>query len=231
VSGDVWEVAGDEVPCFVWSGGLFIGRSDGDKRGQKLAVAGALAAFEAFSGHGGHARVLGGCWFSRGVLWVSSGASKLVGIARGSRLLGGGPGCVSPPSSSSHGLGRGWGSWTRPWHLPTTGLQHRSELEQCCTSKSWSHLIFFCQCSTKCPQELKIWIFKIFHFGCSSYWIRYPGIFLLQWKVESYKNLYFKFDMVSVSDSNFGSSLSGVLVWNFGRSLLVELVHNLVQLN
>jgi hypothetical protein len=37
--------------------------------------------------------------------------------------------------------------------------------------------------------------------------------------------------MVSVSDSNFGSSLSEVLVWNFGRSLLVELVQHLVKLN
>jgi hypothetical protein len=37
--------------------------------------------------------------------------------------------------------------------------------------------------------------------------------------------------MVTVSDSNFGSSLSDALVGIFGRSLLVELVHNLVKLN
>jgi hypothetical protein len=37
--------------------------------------------------------------------------------------------------------------------------------------------------------------------------------------------------MVTVSDSNFGSSLNDALVWIFGRSLLVELVHNLVKLN
>jgi hypothetical protein len=72
-------------------GGPFIGRSDEGKRGQKLAIAGVLAAFEALSGHGVHARVLGGGWFGRGVLWVSSGASKLVGIAQGKGLLGGGP--------------------------------------------------------------------------------------------------------------------------------------------
>jgi hypothetical protein len=113
VSGDVWEVAGDEVRCFVSSGGLFIGRGDGNKRGQKLAVAGALAALQARSGHGVHARVLGGRWVGRGVLWVSSGASRLVGIAQGSGLLGGGPGCKPSLPSSSPGLGRGRGSWNR----------------------------------------------------------------------------------------------------------------------
>jgi hypothetical protein len=33
VSSDVWEVAGDGVRCFASSGGLFIGRGDGNKRG------------------------------------------------------------------------------------------------------------------------------------------------------------------------------------------------------
>jgi hypothetical protein len=54
-------------------------------RGQKLDGTGALAAFEACSGHGGHGGVLGGCWFGRGVLCACSGASKVVGIEQGSR--------------------------------------------------------------------------------------------------------------------------------------------------
>jgi hypothetical protein len=56
-------------------------------------------------------------------------------------------------------------------------------------------------------------------------------IFLFGRKNEICRNLYFKFDMVNDSDSNFGSSLSDVLVWIFGGSLLVELVHHLVKLN
>jgi hypothetical protein len=135
VSGDVWEVAGEEVRCFASSEGVYIGRGDGNTRGQKLTVAGALAALRARSGHGVHARVLGGRWVGRGVLWVSSGAFQTVGIARDSRFLGGGPGCVSPSPSSSHGLGRRWGGWARPRHRPASWLQHRSELEQCSTVK------------------------------------------------------------------------------------------------
>jgi hypothetical protein len=37
--------------------------------------------------------------------------------------------------------------------------------------------------------------------------------------------------IVTVSDSNFGSSLSDALIWILGRNLLVELVCNLVKLN
>jgi hypothetical protein len=54
----------------------------------------------------------------------------------------------------------------------------------------------------------------------------------LFWRKKKFcRNLYFKFDIVSVSDSNFGSSLSDVPVWNLDKCLLVELVHNLVKLN
>jgi hypothetical protein len=130
LSEGVWEVAGDWVRCFVWSTGPFIGRSVEEQGDQKLAGSSVLAAFGARSGHGGHARVLGGCWLGRGVLWVSSGEGRAVGIVQGRRSLGGGPGRISPPSSPSHGLGWGWGSWARPWCLPGAWLQRWSEPEQ-----------------------------------------------------------------------------------------------------
>jgi hypothetical protein len=138
--------------------------------------------------------VLGGLWLGRGALWVGSGTSKLVGIARGRRLLGGGPGCKTRRPSTSPGLGRGWGRWSRSRRGQGAWRQCWSEPAQCSSSKIDFIWFFFCQCSTKCLQELKVRIFKIFHFGCSSYWIRYPVIFLLQWKVEFCRNLYFKFE-------------------------------------
>jgi hypothetical protein len=54
---------------------------------------------------------------------------------------------------------------------------------------------------------------------------------LFQRKKQFCRNLISNFGIVSVSDSNFGSSFSDALVWIFGRSLLVELVPNLGKLN
>jgi hypothetical protein len=189
----VWEVAGDWVRCFIWSAGPFIGRNVEEQGDQKIAVAGVLAAFEGRSVHGGLGFMLGRCWFGRGVLWVSSGASKLVGIVQGRGLLGGGPGCNTRFPSTSPGLGRGWGCWNRSRRGQGAWRQCWSKPAYCSSSEIYFILICCCQCSTKCPQEPKIWIFKIFHFGCSSYWIRYPVIFLF-WRNNKFcKNSYFKF--------------------------------------
>jgi hypothetical protein len=79
--------------------------------------------------------VLGGLWLGRGVLWVCSGEGRAVGIAQEEEELGGGPGRVTPPPSSSHGLGRDWGSRSRPWRCQGAWLQRWSELEQCTTVK------------------------------------------------------------------------------------------------
>jgi hypothetical protein len=137
-------------------GGLFIGRSVEERGDQKLAGSGVLAAFEALSGHGGLGGVLGGLWLGRGGLCVCSGASKMVGIVQGRELLGGGPGRVSPPPSSSHGLGRGWGCWSRSRRGQGAWRQCWSEPAQCSSSEVDLNSICFCQCSTKCPQELEI---------------------------------------------------------------------------
>jgi hypothetical protein len=51
--------------------------------------------------------VLEGFLLGRGRLWVGSGASKLVGIAQGRRLLGGGPWVQTSPSLRFSWLGSG----------------------------------------------------------------------------------------------------------------------------
>jgi hypothetical protein len=59
----------------------------------------------------------------------------VVGIVQGEEELGGGPGRTSLLPSSSHGLGRGWGRWSRSRHRPGAWLQRLGELEQCSTSE------------------------------------------------------------------------------------------------
>jgi hypothetical protein len=100
---------GDGVRLLGASTGVFIasgGRGQGDR---KVSSAGVLAAFGARSGHGGLRGVLGGCQLGCGGLWVGSGASRAVGNAQEEEGLGGGPGRVSSPPSTSHGLGQGRG--------------------------------------------------------------------------------------------------------------------------
>jgi hypothetical protein len=56
-------------------------------------------------------------------------------------------------------------------------------------------------------------------------------IFLLPRKVKFCRNHISNFGIVTVSDSKFGCCLSDVLICNFARNFLVELVCNLIKLN
>jgi hypothetical protein len=75
--------------------------------------------------------VLGGFGLGREVRWVGAGEGRVVGdVQAAGKKSGGVLGVLSPPPSSSHGLGRGWGSWARPWRRPAAWQQCLGELEQ-----------------------------------------------------------------------------------------------------
>jgi hypothetical protein len=67
------------VSSIVCSEGLYIGQGVGDKGGQKVAGAGALAVCKGHAGHGGLGGVLEGCCLGGGVLWVGSREVTAVG--------------------------------------------------------------------------------------------------------------------------------------------------------
>jgi hypothetical protein len=70
------------VRPFVCLARVFIGQEGGDKGGQKVAGAGALAVCKGHAGHGGLARVLEEFGLGGGVLWVGSGEATMVGVAQ-----------------------------------------------------------------------------------------------------------------------------------------------------
>jgi hypothetical protein len=116
------------VSLIVCSEGLYIGQGVGDKGGQKVASAGALAVCKGHAGHGGLGGVLEGCCLGDGVLWVGSGEVTAVGnLQRGRRRREGGPGSVFLFSSLSHGSGRGRGGWARPRRRLRAWLQGQDE--------------------------------------------------------------------------------------------------------
>jgi hypothetical protein len=94
----VWELAGSRVSSNACSEGLFIGQGVGDKGGQKVAGAGALATCVGDAGRGGLACVLAGLGRGDGVLWVGAGEVPLVGVVqREERQRGGVRACSSSP--------------------------------------------------------------------------------------------------------------------------------------
>jgi hypothetical protein len=121
-----------------------------------------------------------------GRLWRSQGGRHRAGR----RTTGRGPWARSSSSLHFPRLGSGQGELgstaASPWSMATG-------FERARTVKLTVETIFVdflsARCSTKCSQEIQIRIFEIFHFGWSTYWPRFPVIFLLQRNVKFCRNL------------------------------------------